>query len=76
MGGVLVEPAKAHLHQTELALDRAKRVLDFRVHAGLALLLLLHARFDSALRHLGDVTRPRRDVPSQALSIDSARGAR
>lgn len=71
---VLREPAETDLQQTELALDLPKRMLDFRAHAGLTVLLLLHSRIGSAFGHLGDVTGPRRDVPVEVFSIDPARG--
>lgn len=39
MRGVLGQAAEAHLNQTELTLDHAKRMYHLRAHTGLAVLL-------------------------------------
>ena len=70
MGGVLLQPTEAHLGKPELALDHSERMFHFRAHAGLAVLVLLDSGLCSAIRHLGNVTRSRSDVPLQIVTLD------
>src|SRR5690606_20659690 len=69
MRGVLLQATKAHLHQAELALDHAKRVLYLCAHAGLAMFALLKPRLRTTLRQLRDVARPGGDMPPQIVAL-------
>ncbi len=69
MRGVLLQAAETPLHQAELPLDHAKRVLHPRAHAGLVMLVLLQLRLGTPLSQLGDVARPGSDVPLPLFAL-------
>jgi hypothetical protein len=72
VSGVLRQTFESHLHEAELPLDHAERVLALGPHAGLLMFLLLDPSLGLALRQFGDVAGPPGDVPFKVVALHAA----
>ena len=70
--GVFRQSAESHLHQAELALDHAKRVLDLRADAGLAVFRFATCFLALPSGSLAMSLALGRNVPLQVLALHAA----